>query len=148
MKLSKYFIPIIIFLPLIEMYVLVKLGSTIGIWQTIAIVVGTGVIGAYLAKQQGMKALHRFMTDFQLGKMSSQQIWDGVMLLFAALFLIIPGVLTDLIGLSFFIPPLRRFYQSRLEKIDWQSMLFRKKTYSAQNQQQENTNIQGRIIDL
>jgi UPF0716 protein FxsA len=94
-------------IPLIELAILVKIALYIGIFYTIAIVIGTAVLGAYMAKMEGLSVIFRFQKNMLEGIFPAEEILDGAMLLVAGAFLVTPGVLTDIIGFLIVIPASR-----------------------------------------
>ena len=98
---------IFIVLPLVEIYVLIQVGSIIGAFTTVSLVVLTAVLGAVMMRTQGLKV----WTDitFQLGKhrLPAQSLWHGILILIASVLLITPGFITDTIGFMLFIPQVR-----------------------------------------
>jgi UPF0716 protein FxsA len=107
MKMFKSLLLLFTIIPIIELYLLIKLGSSIGVWNTILFVLITGVFGAWLAHQQGLSVLNRIKSVLSMGKMPADELIDGVMILIAGILLITPGVLTDLTGIFLLIPPFR-----------------------------------------
>lgn len=101
-------------IPLVELWLLFQLSGVFGFWTTIAVVIGTGMAGAALARWQGWQALERVRTEMREGMLPAQAIGDGVLILAAGLLLITPGVLTDTFGLSLLIPPLRKLVMKGL----------------------------------
>jgi len=93
--------------PLVELWLLFQLSGVFGFWTTVFVVLATGMLGAALARWQGWQALHRIQTEMQQGKLPTQALGDGALILVAGVLLITPGVLTDAFGLSLLIPPLR-----------------------------------------
>ena len=87
--------------PLVELFILVKLGSVVGVLPTVAIVVFTGILGAWLARQQGMGVLKRLTTDLDQGRLPAEALIDGLLILIAGAVLLTPGLITD--GLGFFL---------------------------------------------
>ena len=67
-------------IPLAELYLLIKIGTLIGVLPTILIVLGTGVLGAYLARQQGFQVWHRIQTEMQMGRFPAEEMLDGLSL--------------------------------------------------------------------
>jgi UPF0716 protein FxsA len=94
--------------PLVELWLLVQLSGVFGFWTTIAVVLATGMAGAALARWQGFQVIRRVQNEMRQGMLPAQAVGDGVLILAAALLLITPGVLTDVLGLSLLIPPLRK----------------------------------------
>lgn len=103
--------------PLAEIALLVQLGSQLGFWPTLALVLGTGVAGAALAKWQGLRVLERIQRQLAEGVMPAAEIIDGALLLGAGLLLITPGALTDMAGIALLLPPVRRLV--RRLAVDW-----------------------------
>lgn len=96
-----------VLVPLIELVLLSQLLNRTGLLPTVALVLVTGVVGANLARRQGMtvwKSIHQQMAQ---GQTPSKEILSGVMILVAGAFLITPGILTDICGFSLLIPQLR-----------------------------------------
>ncbi|WP_139491705.1 FxsA family protein [Brevibacillus dissolubilis] len=95
---------IFIIVPIIEMWGLISMGKWIGVPSTILFVVLTGVIGAWLAKQQGIQILR--LVQFQLSKaqMPTDALLDGVFVLTGGVLLLTPGFFSDLFGFIFLIP--------------------------------------------
>lgn len=93
--------------PLIEIYLLMKVGSAIGAEATIAIVLLTGFVGAWLARQQGVSVLNRMRADMNRGVPPTGQLIDAALILVAGVVLLTPGFATDLMGILLLIPPVR-----------------------------------------
>ena len=106
--------------PLVELYLLMWLGRLMGFWPTVALVLGTGILGASLAKAEGLRVLGNWQRDMAEGRMPKDGAIDGLLIFVGGIFLITPGVLTDAFGLAMLIPPIRhlfaRFVQARIER--------------------------------
>lgn len=94
--------------PLVELYLLVMIGGWVGVAPTIALVAVTGMLGAWLAKREGRKALASYQEALTQGRMPEDGIISGLLILVGGVLLIAPGVLTDVTGLALMIPPIRR----------------------------------------
>lgn len=107
-------------IPLVELYLLLQIGSVIGVVNTILLVIITGVLGAYLAQQEGIRTLERIRTLMARGEMPGEPLIDALLILVAGFVLITPGILTDLLGFLLLIPatraPIRRWIKSQLER--------------------------------
>lgn len=108
--------------PLLEIYLLIEIGSVIGAVWTVAGVVGTAVVGAALVRQQGLAALGRFRSATEAGELPAITIIEGLALLVAGALLLTPGFFTDAIGFVLLTSPLRqilirRWFSGRAEGI-------------------------------
>jgi len=104
------------FVPIIELILLIKLGGYIGALETIAIVLITGIIGAYLAKHEGFRVMMRIQQELSQGRIPAEELLDGVIILAGGLLLLTPGLLTDVVGLLAMIPVSRRAIKKYLRK--------------------------------
>jgi UPF0716 protein FxsA len=90
--------------PLVELYLLISIGGVIGVVPTIAIVIGTGVLGAWLARWQGLAVLRRIQDEMAAGRLPTDSLIDGLLVLVAAGMLLTPGLLTDAAGFLLLVP--------------------------------------------
>jgi UPF0716 protein FxsA len=95
---------ILIFLPLLEIYLMIKVGSIIGAFNTIFITIITAIVGMYFAKLQGLSTLKSALENLRVNKSSLTEIVHGFCLVIAAFLLILPGFLTDFFGFLLLIP--------------------------------------------
>ena len=95
---------IFIFLPLLEVYLMIKVGSFIGAFNTIFITILTAVVGMYFVKLQGLSTLKSALENLRIQKSSLGEIVHGFCLVIAAFLLILPGFITDFFGFSLLIP--------------------------------------------
>ena len=102
--------------PLIELALLVKLGQMTSVAMTIGIVILTGIIGAYLARREGIKAWRRLEKSIREGVSPADELIDALLILIAGAVLITPGLLTDLFGFGLLIPPMRRWVRNKLSR--------------------------------
>jgi len=100
----------IIGIPLIEIYLMIKIGSVIGAFNTIFLIFFTAVAGIFFARLEGFRALKSGFQQLVKNEMPIYEIISGAALAFAALLLIIPGFLTDLIGFLLIIPITRKLF--------------------------------------
>lgn len=96
--------------PVAEISVLIRVGGAIGLFNTIAFVIFTAVLGAYLVRQQGFATLAKLQQETNAGRIPALQIAEGVALLFAGAVLMTPGFITDAIGFAILIPPVRQAF--------------------------------------
>lgn len=102
---------IFVAVPLLELVILLRIGQWIGLGPTVALVVTTGVVGASLARQQGVRAFLAVQQELAAGRLPRRSLLDGLSILVGGAFLLTPGVLTDLLGFSLLIPASRRWLQ-------------------------------------
>ena len=125
------FLVIFLLIPLLELYVLIEVGSQIGAFTTILLIVGTAILGATLMRNQGLMTMQKAQQALANGGVAPQQeMIEGVMIFMGGLFLLLPGFMTDTLGLLFLIPPLRR----RLAKQFLQYRQTRSRYYHQQHQ--------------
>jgi UPF0716 protein FxsA len=98
---------VLIAFPLLELVILIRTGQAIGVWPTVAIVLGTAFLGATMLRWQGFQVLNKLSADLEAGRPPLEPIADGAMLLVAGALLISPGLLTDACGILLLIPPVR-----------------------------------------
>ena len=96
-----------IVVPIAELYVIWKVGDSIGIWLTLALLAVDSLLGSLLLRAQGRSVWMRFNTALSEGKIPHREVVDGVLVIFGGAFLITPGFLTDIVGLLLLIPPTR-----------------------------------------
>ena len=106
-------------LPLLDTLVLVVLGRYIGFWETLALVIFSGFLGAGLAKRQGLRVWQGIRRDLAEGRVPAQGLVDGAIILVAGGMLAAPGFLTDMLGLALLVPavraPIKGYLRRRLE---------------------------------
>ncbi len=95
--------------PLVELWLLLWIGDRVGFWPTVGIVLATGLVGATLAKHEGLRVVRRWQEATAQGALPEDGVLGGVLILVGGVFLITPGVLTDAAGLLLLVPPTRRF---------------------------------------
>jgi UPF0716 protein FxsA len=100
----------IICIPLIEVYLMIKVGSMIGAFNAIFLIFFTAITGVYFARLAGLSEIRSGFNQLIKEKIPIYEIISGATLAFAALLLIIPGFLTDLIGLLLIIPVTRKYF--------------------------------------
>ena len=106
----------IIFIPVIEIYLLIKIGSQIGAITTIFLIFTTAIIGIYYAKYEGLNTLKSGFVQLSKNQSPTYEVISGAAIAFAALLLIIPGFLTDIIGFLLIFPLSRKFVFRILSK--------------------------------
>tara|TARA_A100001234_G_scaffold1924_1_gene1589 strand:+ start:2494 stop:2919 length:426 start_codon:yes stop_codon:yes gene_type:complete len=99
----------IILIPIIEIYLLIKIGSQIGALTTILLIFTTAIIGIYYAKYEGLNTLKAGFAQLNNNQAPTYEMLSGAAIAMAAVLLIIPGFITDLIGFSLIFPLSRKF---------------------------------------
>jgi len=97
-----------IVLPATELALLIQIGRHIGTFETLLLIIVTGMIGASLARHQGLQVLQQVQTEMQQGRVPGDALADGMIILIAAALLITPGIITDTAGFLCLIPATRR----------------------------------------
>lgn len=110
---------LLVIIPLVELYLLILVGRYLGAANTILLVVGTGLAGMVLARQQGsmvLRELHRHLNE---GRMPGNQLLDGVLVLAGGLLLLTPGLITDTAGFVCLLPTSRRIIREWIKDKVW-----------------------------
>lgn len=100
--------------PLLELMILIELGSAVGLAATVGIVLLTGAIGAWAARAQGFYVLRKIQEEMSAGRLPAEQLVDGAMVLVGGVFLITPGLLTDFTGFALMVPAVRGIIRGML----------------------------------
>ena len=106
----------IILVPVVEIYLLIKIGSQIGAMSTIILIFTTAVIGIYYAKYEGLNTLKSGFIQLSKNETPAYEVISGAAIAFAALLLIIPGFATDVIGFLLIFPTSRRYFFNKISK--------------------------------
>tara|TARA_Y100001970_G_scaffold44768_1_gene55985 strand:+ start:162 stop:587 length:426 start_codon:yes stop_codon:yes gene_type:complete len=106
----------IILVPIIEIYLLIKIGSQIGAITTILLIFSTAIIGVYYAKYEGLNTLKSGFSQLRKNETPAYEVISGAAIAFAALLLIIPGFATDLVGFFLIFPLSRKFIFNKISK--------------------------------
>ena len=107
---------LIILIPVIEIYLLIKVGSQIGAITTILLIFTTAVVGIYYAKYEGLSTLKSGFVQLSKNEAPTYQVISGAAIAFAALLLIIPGFVTDILGFLIIFPITRKFIFNNFSK--------------------------------
>ena len=100
---------LLILVPVIEIYLLIKIGSQIGAITTIILIFTTAIVGIYYAKYEGLNTLRSGFSQLSKNETPAYEVLSGAAIAFAALLLIIPGFMTDLFGFLIIFPLTRKF---------------------------------------
>ena len=108
-------------IPVSEIYILIAIGGQIGILPSIGLVILTGIVGASLARSQGLQTLGRIRDSFQQGVVPGEELLNALLIAIAGIVLLTPGFLTDAVGLFLLIPTTqalcREWLKRRMELI-------------------------------
>ncbi|MDP9420214.1 MAG: FxsA family protein [Actinomycetota bacterium] len=102
--------------PLVELYLIIQVGELISALNTIAVLILMGIVGGWLMKREGVGVLRRVRTQLQRGQVPARELVDGFLILFGGALMLAPGFLTDLLGLSLLVPPLRAMVRATLAR--------------------------------
>ncbi|GFE57885.1 FxsA family protein [Geobacter sp. AOG1] len=94
-------------IPVIEVYLLIKVGRVVGALPTVALLLTISMAGAWLVRHQGFHILRRIQDELAVGRLPAADLVDGVLVLVGGILLLVPGFFTDFIGLFFLVPPTR-----------------------------------------
>lgn len=97
-------------LPVIELIILLKIGNWLGVWPTVALILGTAFIGVNLLRQQGLKTFTKANQRLAQGEMPASEMVEGIVLAVGGALLLTPGLVTDVIGFSCLLPGTRHMY--------------------------------------
>jgi UPF0716 protein FxsA len=107
---------IFIVVPLLELYVIIQVGQEIGALNTIGILILISVVGAYLSKREGMGVIARVRRQAEAGQVPTNELIDGFLILVGAIFLLVPGFISDAIGILMLFPPTRAIFRGFLKR--------------------------------
>ena len=107
---------LLISIPLIEIYLFIKIGSYIGAFNTVSLILITAIVGIIYARYEGFNTLRSGMSQLIKNEIPIYEIISGAALTFAALLLILPGFATDLMGLILIFPPTRKLILKKFSK--------------------------------
>ena len=126
----------VILIPIVEIYLFIKIGSQIGALNTVILIFLTAIIGVYYAKYEGINTLRSGVTQIIKNQIPAFELISGAVIAFAAILLILPGFATDVVGFLLLIPITRKLILRRLNK------KFQKKN------KEENNFIEGEFEDI
>jgi UPF0716 protein FxsA len=113
----KILVALIIIIPAIEIGLLIFSGKMLGVLPTVLLIIATGVLGAWLAKQQGLETLRKAQEEMRYGRIPGESILDGLCILVGGVILLTPGFITDLMGFFLLLPTTRKFIKPLIIKL-------------------------------
>ena len=126
----------IILVPIIEIYLFIKIGSQIGAFKTIFLIFLTAVVGVYYAKHEGLNTIKSGLTNMVKNQIPAYELISGAAIAFAAILLIIPGFATDILGFLLIFPVTRKLLFGRF------------RMNNKKNQTEKNNFIEGEFEDI
>lgn len=102
--------------PLIELFLIVQVSQSLGVLETILLLIVVSVVGAWLVRREGLSVMRRVQDQLQAGKMPTDALIDGAMILGGGALMLTPGFLTDAIGVSLMLPPVRAIFRPFVAK--------------------------------
>jgi UPF0716 protein FxsA len=103
-------------IPFIEIYLLIKIGAQVGAFNTILIVIITGLLGAWLARLEGIRTMTKVRESLNRGELPAEELLDAMLIFIAGIVLLTPGFITDLAGLTILVPKARYWFKRWLRR--------------------------------
>lgn len=103
--------------PIIEIWLLIKVGRVIGALPTVCLLLAISLVGAWLAKSQGLRTVEAIRNELAAGRLPAARLLDGAMILAGGILLLTPGFFTDFLGLFFLFPLSRTFLKKWLRRV-------------------------------
>ena len=100
-------VALFIVIPIVEIYVIIQIGSLIGVWPTVALLIADAVLGSMLLRHQGRGAWRRFNAALAERRFPGREVADGLLIAIGGTLLLTPGFVTDIFGAAFLLPPTR-----------------------------------------
>ncbi|WP_077368438.1 FxsA family protein [Anaerosalibacter sp. Marseille-P3206] len=107
----------IIVTPIIDLYILIKASQNMGFWTTILLIIATGIAGYYLARSEGKVVISSINRQLSQGNIPSDDLLTGLCIIIGGVFLVVPGIVTDIIGITMIFPGTREFYKNYIKRI-------------------------------
>lgn len=108
---------VFIVVPLAELYVILQVGQTIGVLDTIGLLILISIVGAWLAKREGLGVLRRIQRSVDAGRVPGTELVDGFLILLAGALMLTPGFLTDIVAILLLLPPIRVVVRRQLRRV-------------------------------
>jgi len=112
----RYLLFLLIVVPIIEIGILIRVGGWLGFWTTLAIIILTAVLGAWMLRQQSAATMMQAQQRLHAGQLPQQEIFEGLLLLFGGALLLTPGFVTDAWGFACLLPWSRRWLAGHVAK--------------------------------
>ena len=102
--------------PFAELYVLIQVGHAIGVLDTLGLLLLVSIVGAWLAKREGISVIRRIQAALNAGRVPGTELVDGFLILLAAALMLTPGFLTDIVAIFLLLPPVRALVRRKLRQ--------------------------------
>jgi UPF0716 protein FxsA len=102
--------------PFAELYVLIQVGHAIGVLDTLGLLLLVSIVGAWLAKREGISVIRRMQAALNAGRVPGTELVDGFLILLAAALMLTPGFLTDIVAIFLLLPPVRALMRRTLRR--------------------------------
>ena len=102
--------------PFAELYVLIQVGHAIGVLNTLGLLLLVSIVGAWLAKREGISVIRRMQAALNAGRVPGTELVDGFLILLAAALMLTPGFLTDIVAIFLLLPPVRALVRRTLRR--------------------------------
>ncbi|CCQ97975.1 FxsA cytoplasmic membrane protein [[Clostridium] ultunense Esp] len=112
----KKIILLFILLPILDLYILIKASQTMGFGVTVVLIILTGIAGYYLAKTEGRLVIRNINNAMSQGNIPGNEILTGFSILIGGFLLLLPGIVTDIIGITMVLPGTRNFYKEYIRR--------------------------------
>ena len=145
-----FFILLVLFtvVPMVELFILVKIAGGLGAFKAIVLVIVTGIIGAHLARQQGLRTIQNIRGELKSGRLPGAELVEGLIILIAAVVLITPGLLTDILGFLLLLPLCRKgIYLLLLSKLK-EKIRSGRITFQGKKKKDHNDEERNDVIDV
>ena len=136
-------------IPLIEVILFITIGKYIGLWNTIFIIIMTGIVGAILVKSQGISILNKALGEIKSNKVPIFSIFEGIAILIAGAFLLTPGFLTDTLGCVLLVPKARNIIINYITSYLKKRTIYKEKTmYNSNEEDKRNKIFEGNFEEV
>jgi UPF0716 protein FxsA len=113
---ARYLLLALVVVPFLELYLLIGVGRHLGVLPTLTLLVAMGLVGASLARREGLRVVRRWQEAMAQGRPPEEGILSGALVLLAGVLLVLPGFLTDAVGLGLLLPGVRRWLAARFRR--------------------------------
>ena len=139
---------LLISIPLAEIIVFIELGSTIGLWPTVGTIIFTAILGTIILRKQGLETLKKVQSKILQNHLPISEVFDGLCLLIAGIFLLTPGFITDSLGFLLLFPPFRIFLKRFLTQYWIEKGTFKNYTTTSHSKNDNDNTIEGEYIEI